>query len=73
MAKMKSRVPARKVTAATIGAAVVGIVIWYLNTRIYADLPDQKIPEGIAALIETVVVAALGYFVPASPNDQVVT
>jgi hypothetical protein len=52
-------VPEKKVTTATVAAAVVTIVIWLLQT-----FADVDIPPEVALAISTVVVAIAGYLAP---------
>jgi hypothetical protein len=51
-------VPEKKVTAATLAAAVTTIVIWILR------LFDIEVPAEVALAISTVVVAIAGYLAP---------
>ena len=67
MAKMKSAMPARKVTAATLGAAVTGLIIWGLNKYAGAGIETE-----VASMFETVVVGVLAYLVPPSAKEQIV-
>jgi hypothetical protein len=70
MARMQSKRPAAKVTAATLAAALTTVVVWVLNTFV---LPEaQQITETVAGSFTTVVVALVGYFTPPSQMDQVV-
>jgi hypothetical protein len=52
-------VPEKKVTAATVAAALVTIVVWVLRT-----FADVEIPAEVAVAISTVLVAIAGYFAP---------
>jgi uncharacterized membrane protein len=51
--------PEKKVTAATLAAAIVTIVIWILRT-----FADVDVPAEVAVAISTVVVAIAAYFAP---------
>ncbi|HEY7483139.1 MAG TPA: hypothetical protein VH912_01635 [Streptosporangiaceae bacterium] len=51
--------PEKKVTAATLAAAVTTIVIWILRTFAHIDIPAE-----VAVAISTVVVAVAGYMAP---------
>jgi hypothetical protein len=51
-------VPEKKVTAATLAAAVTTIVIWILRSF------DVEVPAEVALAISTVVVAIAGYLAP---------
>ena len=51
--------PEKKVTAATVAAAVVTIVVWILRT-----FADVEIPAEVAVAMSTIVVALAGYFAP---------
>ena len=66
MAKMQSAAPARKVTAAALGAAVTTIIVWVLNEH-----AEAEITLAISGAITTVVAFFLGYLVPPSRRDQV--
>ena len=71
MARMQSAMPARKVTAATLAAALATILVWVLNTFVLS--PAQQIGPEVAGAITTVLVALAGYFTPPAAGDQVVT
>ena len=51
-------VPEKKVTAATLAAAVTTIVIWILRAF------DIEVPAEVAVAISTVVVGIAGYLAP---------
>ncbi len=51
--------PEKKVTAATVAAAVVTILVWILRT--FADI---DIPAEVAVALSTVAVGIAGYFAP---------
>ncbi len=70
MARMQSAKPARKVTAATLAAALATILVWVLNTFVLS--PMQQIGPEVAGAITTVLVALTGYFTPPAAEDQVV-
>ncbi|MGE5761081.1 MAG: hypothetical protein ACM37V_12075 [Gemmatimonadota bacterium] len=70
MARMQSAKPARKVTAATLAAALATILVWVLNTFVLS--PPQQIGPEVAGSITTVLVALAGYFTPPAAEDQVV-
>jgi hypothetical protein len=70
MARMRTAAPARKVTAATMAAALATVLVWALNT--FALPEAQHITETVAGAITTLLVGLVGYFTPPSPNDQIV-
>lgn len=70
MARMQSAKPARKVTAATLAAALATILVWVLNTFVLSAA--QQISPEVAGAITTVLVALAGYFTPPAAEDQVV-
>ncbi len=67
---MPSGVVAAKVTAATIGAAVAGFVLWLLGEYVF---DGNDIPAAVEALVMLVVPAvaafASGYVKPRSPAE----
>ena len=71
MARMQSAVPTRKVTAATGAAAASAVIVWVLNTFVLSNA--QQIDTTMASSISTLLVAVVGYLVPPSARDQVVT
>jgi len=52
-------VPEKKVTAATVAAAVTIVVVWLLRTFAHVDVPAE-----VALAISTVAIAAAGYLAP---------
>ena len=70
MARMQSAMPARKVTAATLAAALATILVWVLNSFVLSAA--QQIGPEVAGAITTVLVALAGYFTPPAAQDQVV-
>jgi hypothetical protein len=70
MARMQSAMPARKVTAATLAAALATILVWVLNSFVLST--TQQIGPEVAGAITTVLVALAGYFTPPAAQDQVV-
>ena len=70
MARMQSAMPARKVTAATLAAALATILVWVLNSFVLST--EQQIGPEVAGAITTVLVALAGYFTPPAAQDQVV-
>lgn len=69
MPRMKTDIPARKVTAATLGAAASQVLVWYLNDFVLSD----PIPAAVAAAITTLMVFLGGYFVLPHERDTVMT
>jgi uncharacterized membrane protein YjjP (DUF1212 family) len=51
--------PEKKVTAATLAAAVVTIVVWILHSAAHVDIPPE-----VAAALATVLVGVAGYLAP---------
>ena len=51
--------PEKKVTAATLAAAIITLVIWILRT-----FADVDVPAEVALAISTIAVAVAGYFAP---------
>ena len=70
MARMQSAMPARKVTAATLAAALATILVWVLNSFVLSAA--RQIGPEVAGAITTVLVALTGYFTPPAAQDQVV-
>jgi hypothetical protein len=70
MARMQSAMPARKVTAATLAAALATILVWVLNSFVLSAA--QQISPEVAGAITTLLVALAGYFTPPAAQDQVV-
>jgi hypothetical protein len=52
-------VPEKKVTAATVAAALVTIAVWLLRA-----VADVDVPAEVALAMSTVAVAIAGYFAP---------
>ncbi len=67
MAKMATAIPARKVYAGTLGAAI-GTILTYVLGLIIGD----PVPEVVGGAIITVSTFVMGYYVPPAPVDQVV-
>jgi hypothetical protein len=59
--------PEKKVTAATLGAAVTTIVVWILRTFLDIDIPIE-----VASAMSIVVVAIAGYFAPHTHRPDLV-
>jgi hypothetical protein len=70
MARMQSKRPAAKVTAATLAAALATVIVWVLNAFVLSEA--QQITETVAGSLTTLLVALAGYFTPPSEKDQVV-
>ncbi len=68
MPRMTSNIPARKVMAGSVGAAVGTIAIWLLT-----ETTGLTLPPTVEAALLTVIVFAVGYVVPPSANDTVDT
>ena len=58
--------PEKKVTAATLAAAVTTIVVWLL--RVFAHI---EVPAEVALAISTVAVGVAGYLAPHTPRTPV--
>ncbi|WP_282604461.1 hypothetical protein [Pelagibius sp. Alg239-R121] len=68
MFRMNSNSPGQKVTAAALGAAIVQVLIWFVEV----ESDPIKIPAGVSAAITTIVVFAVGYLIPPGKKEQVV-
>lgn len=68
MARMTTPIPARKVMAGSLGAAVATILIYGIETYI-----DVALPETVTAAVNVIVVFLFGYFVPPALRDSVST
>jgi uncharacterized membrane protein YjjP (DUF1212 family) len=51
--------PEKKVTAATLAAAITTIVVWILHSAAHVDIPPE-----VSAAIATVLVGVAGYLAP---------
>ena len=67
--EMRTSIPAQKVVAATIGAAVAEILLFFTA----ALWPDVAIPPEIRASITVLAVFAVGYLTPPAARDEVVS
>lgn len=65
-ARMQSRMPARKVSAATAAAALSILLILALEALLGVD-----IPEAAEWAITVLVTYAAGYLTPPAPRDQI--
>lgn len=65
--RMQSNLPANKVTAAALAAAVVEILLW-LNT----SYGGPQIPTGVTSSLTVIVTLLAGYFMPPGRSDRVV-
>ena len=67
--RMENNVPARKVMASTIGAALTTLLIFAYDR--WAGSGDP-LPVHVMGALNVIVVFLAGYFVPPSPNDGIV-
>ena len=70
MIRMNSNVPARKVTAAALAAAVTQVLIWSVAGQ--NGLRPMEVPPEVVTAITTIMAFAFGYLMPPSKNDLVV-
>jgi hypothetical protein len=68
MARMTSPLPARKVMAGSLGAAVATILIYGIETFLEGPLPAP-----VTAAANVIIVFLFGYFVPPALRDTVST
>ena len=68
---MQSRVPARKVTYAAMGAAFAVVVVWVLNTAVLSDPLPEPVTNAITVVVSFVTAFAAGYAVRPDLNDQI--
>ena len=65
--RMNSDLPARKVTFATLAAAIVTIVAW-----LYEAQSGQALPAAVVGALTTIATFAVGYQVPPGRHEQVI-
>lgn len=65
--QMMTGVPARKVMAGSVGAALAMILIYALET-----MAGIVLPEAVAGAINVIVVFLFGYYVPPAARDAIV-
>lgn len=68
MNRMESKTPARKVTVATLGSAVVVIVVWLVNEFV----PGVEIPTEIKNALVVLATFGFGYAVRPGASDRIV-
>lgn len=66
--RMTTAIPARKVMGGSLGAAVSALAIW--GFQVFFDI---EIPIYIHGAITVIVTFAVGYLVPPSERDQIIT
>lgn len=67
MARMITNRPACKVTASSVGSAISVLAVWAL-----AELAKVEVPAGVESAFVLLVTFLVGYYVPPSPQDQVI-
>lgn len=67
--RMAGDAPAKKVVAASLGAALAQVVVWALVTFTSVD----ALPAGFEVSITVIMAFLLGYVTPPSERDQIVT
>jgi len=70
MARMKTGIPTTKVLGATLGGAAATLIIYLIEAEIGLSHP---LPDAVEAALTTLVVFVVGYVVPPSERDQIVT
>lgn len=65
--RMGSNAPAQKVTAATLAAAVVQVLIWLNNSG-----SGPQIPADVAVALTAIATFAAGYLTPPGSKEEVV-
>lgn len=70
MARMQNAQPARKVIGGTLAAALTTIVVWGVNA---SGVMTDPIPAHISGALTTVLTFLVGYYLPPSENDQIVS
>ena len=68
MAQMSTIAPARKVVSASLGGAVATVAIYFFDTYAAAE----PLPVVVSTALTTIIVFAVGYYVPPSPNDTII-
>lgn len=66
--RMKSKAPAQKVVAGSLGAALATLVVFALNLTVFKE---DKLDAEVSGAITTVITFLFGYFVPPSERDQI--
>jgi len=66
--QMETKIPARKVMASTLGAALATIIIYVVQ----ANFLNEDLPVHVVGAIQLITVFAAGYLVPPSANDRIV-
>ncbi|MTI03235.1 hypothetical protein [Roseibium sp. RKSG952] len=69
MAQMSTNLPARKVVFGSVGAAVATVFIYVVEEF----LLGATLPGAVSAALITIIVFLVGYFVPPSANDGIIT
>lgn len=70
MTRQKNAAPTRKVIAATVGGALAVLLIYALESDL---IFGKDLPEHVEVAISTIVVFVLGYWIPPSENDDIVS
>ena len=68
MVRMEPPHPARKVVGSTLAGALATVLIYALNTFVL----EAPLPGEVAAAVTTILVFAVGYFLPPSERDGIV-